>query len=511
MFTVKSKAQFLSDVRALDESVKNVRLNSIEVERSNGLVRYNFICDKTVDSEVKNKILAEAEKITGQVFKTVQITVKKIACDSELICNEIFKYLNENYPSISIFLKLTDISCSEKDGQMRFVIRLTADGVEYVNRNGAIKKLSEYLSKNFCADFIGSCETKEVEDTVSLLSEEVYTDQLQKIEHRTIKVKEVVVIDDVTIGDTALYLEDASGEASVTVCGKITDVKEKETKTGKPMFVIHIDDTTGRISGVYFSKKSTLGMIRALKVGDDIIARGSFSDYNGRRSFTYDKINRCTFPEDFVKKDRFKKKAPKDYRLVFPSPASTVKISSVFDQAQGLPEELTSREYVVFDLETTGLELMSNGITEIGAVKIKNGKISEQFTTLVKPDYRIDAENFKITGISEEMVKDSPKIGEVMPDFIKFIEGAVLVAHNADFDMRFIKRFAGAEDFEIKNKVLDTMDLSRRYLPELRRNDLQTLADRFQVIFHHHRALSDAYATAEIFIELIKIKAQKGE
>ncbi|MBR5900250.1 MAG: 3'-5' exoribonuclease, partial [Clostridia bacterium] len=157
------------------------------------------------------------------------------------------------------------------------------------------------------------------------------------------------------------------------------------------------------------------------------------------------------------------------------------------------------------------LELMSNGITEIGAVKIKNGKISEQFTTLVKPDYRIDAENFKITGISEEMVKDSPKIGEVMPDFIKFIEGAVLVAHNADFDMRFIKRFAGAEDFEIKNKVLDTMDLSRRYLPELRRNDLQTLADRFQVIFHHHRALSDAYATAEIFIELIKIKAQKGE
>ena len=161
---------------------------------------------------------------------------------------------------------------------------------------------------------------------------------------------------------------------------------------------------------------------------------------------------------------------------------------------------------MVFDIETTGLDVMNNGITEIGAVKIINGKITEQFTTLVKPDYRISEENTAITGITEEMVKDAPKISAVIPDFMKFIEDAVLVAHNSDFDMKFIKKYAGAEDYEVKNKVLDSLELSRSNLPQLRKHDLHTVADYFGIVFHHHRAMSDAYATAEAFIELMKIK-----
>jgi DNA polymerase-3 subunit alpha (Gram-positive type) len=160
----------------------------------------------------------------------------------------------------------------------------------------------------------------------------------------------------------------------------------------------------------------------------------------------------------------------------------------------------------VFDLETTGIDLMSNGITEIGAVKIVDGKIAEQFQTLVKPDYRITEENVAITGITEEMVKDAPKISMVLPDFMKFIDGAVLVAHNAEFDVKFIKRFAGAEEYEVKNKVIDTVEVARTLLPQLKNHKLNTIADYFGIVFHHHRALSDAYATAEAFIELLKIK-----
>ena len=104
------------------------------------------------------------------------------------------------------------------------------------------------------------------------------------------------------------------------------------------------------------------------------------------------------------------------------------------------------------------------------------------------------------------MVKDAPKISAVIPDFMKFIDGAVLVAQNAEFDMKFVKRFAGAEDYEVKNKVLDTMELARDQLKQLRRHDLHTLAEHFGIVFHHHRALSDAYAPAEIFIELMKMK-----
>ncbi len=505
MYTVKSSTEFIADLKSTDEKLKNIRLSGIEVDRQKKGICYNFICDQAIDDVLKDRILSEVEKITSPAFKSVTVTVKKIVSNDELINNEIYKYLSENYPSVSIFLKPTDVMCTVVGNVVKYVLRLTKDGADYVRKNGALEKLNDFLAHRFCSDFVGGTEIKEVEETVSLLSDEVFADELQKIEHRTIKVKDVIIIDDENMGDLALYIEDAiSGE--VTICGTITDISERQTKNSKPFLIINLDDTTGKTSGVYFSKKNTYHKIRELAVGDTIIVRGNIGEYNGRKSFTFDKINRCTFPSDFIKKDKYKKAVPREYKVIFPSPAKTVKIKSVFDGEERLPEELTNTEYVVFDLETTGLDLMSNGITEIGAVKIRNGKISEQFTTLVKPDYRITEENVAITGITEDMVKDAPKISAVIPDFMKFIEGSVIVAHNAEFDIKFLKRFAGAEEYDVKNKVLDTLELARANLPMLKRHDLHTLAEHFGVVFHHHRALSDAYATSEIFIELMKIK-----
>ncbi len=506
MYTIKSSNEFIEDIKLIDEKLKNIRISSIEIDKQSYTIKYNFICDKSVGEEIQKKILKEAEKITSPVFNEVQISVKKIVSNDELINNEILKYLNENYTSISIFLKPTDIISTVVGDLVKYTLKLTQDGIEYVTKNGAIQKLNNHLSKLFCSNFAGSTIVKEDDETLSLLNEEVFADEIQKIEHRTIKVKDVVVIDDENMGDLALYIEDAhSGD--VTVCGTITDIQERTTKNGKPYLIINIDDTTGKTSGVYFSKKATYHKVKELVVGEAIITRGSIGEYNGRRSFTFDKINRCTFPTDFVKKDKYKKSVPRDYKLIFPTPAKTnVKIKSVFDVEEILPKELTDKVYVVFDLETTGIDYLKNGITEIGAVKLVGGKIVEQFTTLVKPDYRITEENAQITGITEDMVKDAPKISSVIPDFMKFIDGATLVAHNADFDMKFIKRFAGAEEFEVKNQVIDSLEVARQTLPQLRKHDLHTVADYFGIVFQHHRALPDAYTTAEVLIEMFKIK-----
>lgn len=505
MFALKNSAEFIGGLRKADERLENLRLNSIEVDRLGAGITYNFICDKAIDDELKEKIADMVSAQTPPEFRLVDVKIKKIVSNDELINNAIFNFLKDNYPSVSIFLKPTDVVCAVVGNMVKYTVRLNKEGAEYVAGNGALKRLDEYLSKNFCSEFAGATEIKEDEETVSLISEEVFESELQRIEHRTIKVKNIEVIDDENMGDTALYIEDAAS-GDVTVCGTVTEITERETKNGKPFFIIHLDDTTGRTSGVYFSKKYTYDKIRRIAAGDAIIARGNIGEYNGRPSFTFEKINRCAFPADFVKKEKFKKQPPREYSLIFPSPAATIKVNSVFDAEEVLPEELVNGEYVVFDLETTGLDLMTNGITEIGAVRISGGRISEQFTTLVKPDYPITEEIVKITGITSEMVESAPKIGSVIPDFMKFIQGAVLVAQNADFDMKFIKRFAGAEEYEVNNKVMDTMELSRKYLPQLRRNDLHTLAEHFGIVFHHHRALSDAYATAEIFIELMKIK-----
>ena len=507
MFQVRSKEDFLLKIREVDECLKNARLSEIVIDKESVAIKYVLICDKTVPEPVQKKVWYTVRQLTPKEIEKVSVKINKIVNNGELINNEIVKYLNLKHPSLAVFLKPTDVRTVSVGDIVKYVIKVTADGVEYVKKSGLLNNLNEHLAHTFCADFVGQTEIKEDEEIIDLLDEEVFASELEKIEYRTIKVPEVTTIDDFSIGDVAVYIEDLTSGSAV-ICGRITEIREKQTKTGKPMFIFGLDDTTGRTSGVYFTRKTTVDKIRCLKVGDGIIARVTVGEYNGKPSTTFERINRCDFPDNFEKKARFKKTAPKDYKLIRPTPAETLKVASVFDDFE-IPEELKENTFVVFDLETTGLDLMNNGITEIGAVKIVNGKITEQFTSLIKPDYAISEEITRLTGITTEMVADSPKIGAVIPDFMKFIEGAILVAHNAEFDIKFIKRFAGAEDYDVLNKVVDSMYLMREVLPQLKKSDLHTLADYFGVVFRHHRALSDAYATAECFIEMMKIKEKK--
>ena len=502
MYSLKSGEQFLTEIRGLDDRLQNLKLNEIEIDRESASIGYYFICDKTIDKELEEKILKKAYESSLSIFKSVEISIKKIISNDELINKVIFDYLKENYPSISIFLKPTDIVVKLIENLVKYTIRLTPDGVEYVNKNGVLKKLTEYLSKNFCSEFVGSTDEKENEEIIDLSSEEIFEDQLKRIEHRTIKVRHTMAIDDANMGNIALYIEDAV-DGDVTICGKVTDVFEKETKTGKPFLIFHIDDTTGKTSGVYFSKKNTYAKIKEIKPGDAIIARAKIGEYNGRRSTTFEKINLCEFPQDFVKKDKFKKKAPTSYSLIFPEEIQAPSVVSLFDQEATLPDEILNTDVVVFDTETTGLDMLNDSLTEIGAVKIIGGKIKQKWTTLIKPDQPISAKITELTGITNEMVADKPKISTVIPDFMKFIDGCILVAHNAEFDMKFIKRFASAEEYDVKNKVYDTVLLARQKL-NLGKNDLQTLADYYKLNFNHHRAFDDALVTAQIFLELMK-------
>lgn len=509
MFTVKNKEEFVSKIAELSPLLKNIRLSALEIEKKTGTYKYTYICDNAVDKDLFSKILDVTENMSPSSCKKVEVYVKKIVSNEELVSNEIVKFIEKNCPSVSIFLKSTDVIVSVSENVVKYTLRLSPLSIDTFSKSNFINKLNAHLSLKFCSNFIGATEPKTEQENISLLSDDVYEGEIQKLEYRTIKVKDVVAIDDITMGDTAVYLTDITA-GTFTVCGTVTDKKEKEGKNGKPFLIFEISDKTDKKSGVYFARKN-YDRIKTIEVGDAIIARCSVEDRDGKPSIKFEKINRCVFPEDFVMKDKYKKYAPKNYRLIFPSPASNVEIKSIFDINDYLPKNLTDKTFVVFDLETTGINLSNNGITEIGAVKVIDGEIKEQFTTLIKPDYHISDEIVKITGINDEMVKDAPKINAVIPDFMKFIEGAVLVAQNASFDMGFIRKFAHAEDYAVENEVMDTMEISRALLPFLRHNDLHTLAEHFGIVFHHHRALSDAYATAQIFIELMKIKAKNEE
>ncbi len=167
--------------------------------------------------------------------------------------------------------------------------------------------------------------------------------------------------------------------------------------------------------------------------------------------------------------------------------------------------------FVVFDIETTGLSWEAERITEIGAVKIKDGKIVERFSSFVNPERPIPAEITTLTGITDEMVADAPKIETLLPEFLAFCGDAVMVAHNASFDMGFIRHNAKLRcGVEVKNTVLDTLGLSRALLQDLKKHKLDIVCDYLGVSLKgHHRAVNDAEATAEVFLHFVDMLVEK--
>ncbi len=168
-------------------------------------------------------------------------------------------------------------------------------------------------------------------------------------------------------------------------------------------------------------------------------------------------------------------------------------------------------KYIAFDIETTGLDPMYDEIIEIGAIKIENGREVQVFNTLVKPEYEINEFISKLTGITNEVVKKSPSIDEVLSKFIEFIGDSIILGHNVNFDINFI--YDNLVKFNMKpitNDFIDTLRLSRRLLPELKHHRLSDLADYYNInAVGSHRSLKDVRMTIEVYNNLEKLATEK--
>ncbi len=168
-------------------------------------------------------------------------------------------------------------------------------------------------------------------------------------------------------------------------------------------------------------------------------------------------------------------------------------------------------DFVVFDIETTGFSPVKNKIIEIGAVKVSDGQITERFSSFVNPDVPIPFEIEKLTGINDSMVINAPFIETVLPEFLEFCGNAVLVAHNANFDMSFIKENARNQGIRREFTYVDTVGIARILLPHQAKHTLDAVAKTLNIsLENHHRAVDDAEATAEIFVKFIVMLTSKG-
>lgn len=170
------------------------------------------------------------------------------------------------------------------------------------------------------------------------------------------------------------------------------------------------------------------------------------------------------------------------------------------------PMGLSDAEYIVFDIETTGLSVSANKIIEIAAIKMVNGQIVDRFESFVNPHEKIPENIQRLTNITDEMVQDAPELVPTLEKFIAFIGNRILVAHNANFDMGFIKENLKRHQFApLTNPVIDTLELARMLFPSMKNHRLNTLADKFKVALDsHHRAIDDSIALTHILTSLLK-------
>ena len=175
-------------------------------------------------------------------------------------------------------------------------------------------------------------------------------------------------------------------------------------------------------------------------------------------------------------------------------------------------KKIDEEEFVVFDIETTGLNSHTNKIIEIGAVKIKAGRIIDRYSQLINPGISIPYHITEITSITNEQVANQPKIDEVIGKFVEFIGDAVLVAHNAPFDMGFIKRdIKEYLNIDLESSVIDTLQMARDLFPDFKKYGLGDLNKSLGLALEkHHRAVDDSQATANMFIIFLEKYKEKG-
>lgn len=169
--------------------------------------------------------------------------------------------------------------------------------------------------------------------------------------------------------------------------------------------------------------------------------------------------------------------------------------------------------FTIIDLETTGLDPTFDEIIEVGAIKVKNGNVTDTFNSLVKPEEEIDEFITEITGITNEMLADAPSISEVLPNFLSFVGDDIILGHNVNFDINFVYDiYSKLYNKYFSNSFTDTLRLSRRLLPELEHHRLKDLINHFEInIERQHRSLDDCKATFECYNKLKSLALEKYE
>lgn len=497
--------EFLAELRQ-SEGLKSAIVSEIRVSERYKTVEFYIITDRTYSDGDEAYALKIAQKYVPEA--RVSVKISKLVADESIVSRKIFSCLKEKFPALSSFISEGDISVERTDSGAIFTLEIGEKERALVNSDSVIDTVCSVLKQSFCGSFIGKVKFVEKEE-VNIEDDGVIPPPEQALPIRIFPVENYSEIDGGEKPKYAVYIADIVGaENDLVISGEIVDMRERATTAGKPFYVFTLCDcSSAKMRVTYFTKKKSVEKIQKLEIGDKIVCRGDYSEFNGKLSYTAKYINKGGSAEGYIPQEKPRRKAPAVYKTVKPQPYRDFNQTSLYSKEK--PACLKNNVFVVYDLETTGLNNTGVGgyidnIIEVGAVKLIGGEIVEQFSTFVALDRKLSAEIIALTGITDDMLKGAPDISDVIPDFYKFCEGSIMVGHNSIvFDSKFINYYARQCDFEFTNRQCDTLDIANKYLRNLPNQKLNTLADYYGVSFNHHRAFEDAAATAKIFMAMV--------
>lgn len=496
-----------------------------------------------------------------------EVTLEEI---EKLYIEDMVKYLSEQIPFAGGWIKNAMRSV---EGNKYSIVLENKFGCDFLLSKKCDKLVAEYIKQRFGLKVhvtVGYIEGKECE--ADYFSNKIAEDQqiISKLVNNPTKLNDVSRNDENKV--SLIFGKRITGEAvpintinessgRIVIEGDIFDLKLIETKNGRTIVSFNITDYSSSITVKAFPNEKNTDIIKErIKIGLHCMVRGeaSFDKFSREVVIIASDIEECdavirvdnapskrvelhlhtqmssmdgvSSASDLIKQAArwgHKAVAVTDHGVVqaFPEAAESAKKNNIkviygveaYLVDDGAPivfnagEMPLSGEYVVLDIETTGLSQANDKIIEIGAVKIKDYSIIDRFCELIDPEIAIPPNIIELTGINDGMVKGKRRISDVLPDFINFMGDAVLVAHNAKFDMGFIKKNAVDLNLQIKNTIIDTLTLSRVLFPELKRHKLDIVAKHLNVsLDNHHRAVDDAECTGKILLKCIQIMRDKG-
>lgn len=502
---------YTQDKINLEEAIFNESKNEIELIFS--YAEWNVLTDQQ-----KEEII----NVCKQSFDDTAVLVrfKGAFVDDEILYQMLKRFLENNYKAMLNVFDVSKVKFVKNDKSI--TINLLCDKVtaDMISTSTFKSELCSFMKDECFYDFVLEVSIEKAVKLDDALAKPKESGQslswaldqeklLNKIEVNNIEYLFGKVIEQQPNFIVNLVMDDNQS----VVAGIVSDFMESkyQKKQKDPefepveatKFSFNLTDASGTIRVIVFPSEKDVEKLKLIEDGKTLIVSGGVSDYKGSLSLRARSISTCQFVSNEIHycyrgvNDKYNVVTPKEWVEVSQMDLFSITSDNVSDY-------LRDNKIVMFDLETTGLDPETCMITEIGAVKIENGKCTEYFQTLVNPQTPIPQEVTEKTHITDEMVRSAPTIDQVLPDFYKFVDGCVLSAYNIGFDYSFLKKIGHKLRYKFDNVQIDCLDVVRQKVASLSNYKLATVSKALNVeLKNAHRALADALAAAKVFIKLM--------